>query len=385
MRAATVSIVHSDAMAAGREAADDLLAELGCAPQSVLLFVSSQLDPSRVLAGFTSRLPADVAIAGCSSFAEINSEEGLTSSVTAMGLAGARCASFKVDSLLPDSRKAGRALAEQAKAFEPSLLITFPDGILGNPADYVRGLQDVLGATFPIVGGVAAEHLSFERTHELWNREVITGGAVALAIRGTQAIVTAAKSGFQPVGALRTVTKVEGKNLILELDGEPALRIYKDFLGHAFREQHMIGIEFPLLCVLDVGGNYLDSDDRVNVVRVVRKLDEEKGGLLLSSEISAGMKIRLTCSTQDDLLLAAAQATEEARQKMRSPDVAMIFGCAGRKLVLGSRYQEEIRRAFAAIDPRTPKVGFYTYGELSPVRGVTVCHDETFTVVLLKG
>ena len=167
MRAATVSIVHSDATAAGREAADDLLAELGCAPQSVLLFVSSQLDPSRVLAGFTSRLPADVAIAGCSSFAEINSEEGLTSSVTAMGLAGARCASFKVDSLLPDSRRAGRALAEQAKAFEPSLLITFPDGILGNPADYVRGLQDVLGATFPIVGGVAAEHLSFERTHKL--------------------------------------------------------------------------------------------------------------------------------------------------------------------------------------------------------------------------
>ena len=54
-----------------------------------------------------------------------------------------------------------------------------------------------------------------------------------------------------------------------QLDDQPALRIYKDFLGHAFREQHMIGVEFPLLVVLDVGGNYLDSDERVNVVRVV--------------------------------------------------------------------------------------------------------------------
>lgn len=384
MRAATVSIVHADSLIAGREVADDLLLELGGAPRSVLLFVSSQHDPRQVVAGLTSRLPANVTIVGCSSFAEINSEGGLTSSVTAMGLQGLECASFKVDSLLPDSRRAGRLLAEQVRTFDPSLLITFPDGMQGNPAEYVRGLQDVLGATFPIVGGVASEHLAFECTHEICDREVIAGGAVALAVRGTSAVATAAKSGFQPVGTLRTVTRVQGTNLILELDGEPALKIYKDFLGHAFKNEQTIGIEFPLLVVLDLEGNYLDSDERVNVVRVVRKLDEENGGLLLSSEIAVGMKVRLTCSTSDDLLRAAAHATEEACRKMPSPDVAFLFGCAGRKLIFGSRYQEEILRAFAVIDASVPKVGFYTYGELSPVRDVTICHDETFTVVLLK-
>lgn len=384
MRAATVSIVHSDAARAGRAVADDLIDELGGAPQSVLLFASSQHDPRQVLAGLTSRLPAGVVIAGCSSFAEINSEGGLSSSVTAMGLKGIECASFKVDSLLPDSRRAGQALAEQARAFDPGLLITFPDGMQGSPAEYVRGLQDVLGATFPIVGGVAAEHLAYERTHEFRDREVLSGGAVALAVRGTTAVATAASSGFQPVGTVRTVTRVEGKNLILELDGQPALQIYKDFLGHAFREQEMIGLEFPLLVVLDPSGDYLASDERVNVVRVVRKLDEESGGLLLSSEIVVGMKIRLTCSTKDDLLRAAAQATEEACRKIASPDLALLFGCAGRKLIFGSRYQEEIQRAFAGLDRSVPKVGFYTYGELSPVRDVTLCHDETFTMVLLK-
>lgn len=382
MRAATVSILNSSSMIAGQEVAEGLSLELGGPPRCIIVFISSRHDPQQVLAGLTRRLPQDTVIVGCSSFAEINSEEAVAGSVTAMGMSGIECAAFKVDNVLTDSRNAGRDIARQAQAFDPSVIITFPDGIAGNAAEYVRGMQDVLGATFPIVGGVAAEHLAFERTHEIYGRTVISGGAVALALRGRMTIATAAKSGFQPVGMVRTVTRVEGKNLILEFDHEPALRIYKEFLGHAFGDQQMIGIEFPLLCVPNIGGDYMNSDDQINVVRVVRKLDEERGGLLLSSEIEVGAKIRLTCSTKDDLLDAAVLATEEALRRVPSPELAFIFGCAGRKLNLGARYQEEIRRAFQLLDVHLPKVGFYTYGELSPVRDVTVCHDETFTVAL---
>lgn len=384
MRAVTVSIVHSDSRSAGREVAAELLAELGRSPEAVLLFVSSRLDPREVLAGLTSRLPTEVMIAGCSSFAEINSEEGLSLSVTAMGFAGIECKTFKVSSLLPDSREAGRILAAQVKAFAPSLLITFPDGIVGNSAEYVRGLQDVLGLTFPIIGGVAAEHLCFERTHEICDGEVLSGGAVALAIRGTTALATAAKSGFQPIGAARTVTKTQGPSCILEIDGQPALRLYRDFLGDAAPSPQMIGLEFPLLLVCDPAGNHMESDEQINVVRVVRSLDEEKGALVLGGEIAVGTKIRLTHALKADLLSGAVEAVESARQRVPSPDVAFIFGCAGRKLLLGPHYQEEIQRAFAAIGQTVPKIGFYTYGELSPVHGVTTYHDETFSIALLR-
>lgn len=175
MRAATVSVVHSDPVRAGRDAAAEMLSELGSVPEQVLLFVSSRLDPTEVLAGFTSRLPANVQIAGCSSFAEINSEEGLDQSVTAMGITGLSCTTLKVDSMMPDSRQAGRSIGAQAKELEASLLITFPDGMQGNTAEYIRGIQDILGAEFPIVGGVAAEHLAFQRTNEFYNRECCCG------------------------------------------------------------------------------------------------------------------------------------------------------------------------------------------------------------------
>lgn len=157
MRAFSASIVDPDPASAGRTVAAELLDELGGPPELVLAFVSSRLDPAKALEGLTSRLPASVKIAGCSSFAEINSEEALEGSVTAMGFRDIDCEVLKVDNMGTDSRDAGRRMGLQAQAAGAKLLITFSDGIQGIAADYLRGLQDVLGATFPIVGGVAAE------------------------------------------------------------------------------------------------------------------------------------------------------------------------------------------------------------------------------------
>lgn len=384
MRAFSASIVDPDPASAGRTVAAELLDELGGPPELVLAFVSSRLDPAKALEGLVSRLPASVKIAGCSSFAEINSEEALEGSVTAMGFRDIDCEVLKVDNMGTDSRDAGRRMGLQAQAAGAKLLITFSDGIQGIAADYLRGLQDVLGATFPIVGGVAAEHLTFQATHELWNRQVLVGGAVAVAIRNDFAVATAARSGFQPVGAPRTITAVQGKNLILSLDGQPALKIYKDFLGDSPPNAQMVGIEFPLMIVVELAGDYMLSDEQSNVVRVVRALDEEHGGLVLGGEVSVGMRVRLTRALKDDLLRGSVNATTEAMHKVPSPDVALIFGCAGRKLILGPAYQEEMRRAFAAMPAGIPKIGFYTYGELSPVRDVCTYHDETFTIALLK-
>lgn len=146
----------------------------------------------------------------------------------------------------------------------------------------------------------------------------------------------------------------------------------------------MVGIQFPLLLVFDVAGSHMTSDDRVHVVRVVRSLDEEKGGLLLGGEVAVGMQVRLTRTVKDDLLRGAVEAVEEACKKVPRPDVAFIFGCAGRKLLLGPHYQQEMAGAFARLGREVPKVGFYTYGELSPVHNVTIYHDETFTIALVK-
>jgi hypothetical protein len=386
MYAQTVSIVHEDAHQAGRQTAAELLAQMGRPPDVVLAFVTSRHAPERALEGLWSLLPARTRLLGCSSFAEIGTEGAVAGSVTAMGIAFERVewATFKLEHHEADgsSTTAGRRLGERIAGFHPKLVILLPDGVTINSTKLVRALQQALGPQCPVVGGVASEGLRLERTFELFDREVLEGGVVALALRGPVTLATSARAGFQPVGVTRTCTRVEDDELILELDGESALGLYKGLLGPDVAGRPNIGTEFPLAIIEGTGGDYMASDERSQVIRRVRRLDEARGALLCS-DVYEGARVRMTRATKRDLVAAATSAAVRARHALPNAKLGLCFDCAGRRLVLGGRYQEEIRSAFAALDPELPKIGFYTYGEIAPVDGTNMVHDETFTLALV--
>lgn len=386
VRGLTASIVHEDPYMAGRDTAAEILAGLGASPDVILTFVSSRNAPERVLEGMWSRLSPKTRILGCSSYAEITAEDAVTGSVTAMGLSlgGVDHALFAIDCPSPAaSHEAGRALGGRMLGFDPGLVIVLADGVTVNSPKLIRGMQDVLGATRPIVGGVSADRLELDRTFELLDREVLRGGVVALALRGPLDLATSSKAGFQPVGVERTCTRVEDERLILELDGVSALKLYEEMLGPDSTSRPNIGAEFPLAIVHGPAGDYMSSDDRSQVLRVVWRLDQERGGLLCGGDVHTGAKVRMTSAAKDDLVTAATLAIEEVKRKVPAPAFALLFSCAGRKLVLGSRYHEEIRGAFGALGPEVPRIGFYTYGEIAPVGGVTRFHAETFTAMFV--
>jgi hypothetical protein len=387
MYAQTVSIVHEDAHQAGRQTAAELLAQMIRPPDVVLAFVTSRHAPQQALDGLWSLLPPRTRLLGCSSFAEIGTEEATAGSVTLMGIAFERVewATFKLDAdqVRGSSTTAGRALGERIAGFRPKLVLLLLDGMTVNSTKLVRALQEPLGPGCPVIGGVASEGLQFVRTFELFDREVLEGGVVALALRGPVTLATSARAGFQPVGVTRTCTRVEDDRLILELDGESALGLYKGFLGPDVAGRPNIGAEFPLALIEGTGGDYMASDERSQVIRGVRRLDEARGALLCGGDVHEGAKVRMTRATKGDLIAAAASAAAQAQRALPNAKLGLCFDCAGRRLVLGGRYQEEIRDAFAALDPKLPKIGFYTYGEIAPVDGTNMVHDETFTLALV--
>ncbi len=134
IRAKTVSIVSDDAFSAGQECA-------------------TKYNHSQVLDGIYSVLP-NVQLAGCSSYAEINSEEGLTHSATAMGLKldQIEFKIFQIEDVKEDSHSAGRDFGAEVLGFEPNLLIVFPDGLRCNGTQFLLGLQEVLGKLSPVQG-----------------------------------------------------------------------------------------------------------------------------------------------------------------------------------------------------------------------------------------
>jgi hypothetical protein len=385
IRAKTASIVHHDPCEAGRELAEELLQQLGGPPALALLFVSTQLDPAKVLAGLRELLPT-TRVVGCSSYAEINSSEALSGSATAMGLS---FTDIEFQTFMHDGGgepfAAGARFAESVAAFSPNLLILFPDGLAYNCTQLLLGIQSVLGPRFPIVGGIAADDAKFERTWQLFDERCLTGAVVGVALRGPVELVTSARCGWRPVGTTRTATKVVDGNVLLELDGKPALDFYRDYLGDRWSEMPVVAVEFPVGIVGGtIGSQRMESDNEILLLRAIKGVDEQRGAILFGGDLPEGAALRMTRASKDDVIAGADTAGAEVLARMPAPSLALVFDCMARKLALGPRYKDEVRATFAALGPDLPKVGFHTFGELSPVDGVTMHHDETFTIALLR-
>ncbi|MDI3290019.1 FIST N-terminal domain-containing protein [Polyangium sp. 15x6] len=387
IEASTVSIVHDDARRAGRDAADELIDVMGGRPDFVLLFGSAKYDGRAVLDGLRGRLGSDVRIAGCSSFAEIDDSGGLTESVTAMGLrlGGALRVTPLADvSNDGDDRALGRRLGERARALDPSLLLVFYDSLRVNGPHVLHGLHDVLGATFPMVGGGAGDLGQFVRAYQIADGEVLSGGASVVVFSGPIRIATAARSGWIPVGGEHRITGVEKGNVVRTIDDRPALELYQEYLGARAAAVASVAVEFPLAVVGGLEGTCRPAEGEIAVLRAVAGIDTQRKALILGGDLPEGTIVRMTTGTRDDVIRAAEVATERALRALPNPSCALLFDCMARKLVLGTRYRDELNKPLERLGS-IPKAGFYTHGELSPVDGVCMCHNETFTIALLEG
>lgn len=386
LKASTVSIVHDDAAQAGRELADELLDVMGGRPDLVLLLVSAKYEAQKVVDAVVSRLGAEVRIAGCSSFAEINEEGGTTESITALGIkVGGDLRVETISALVGDgdSRSLGKTLGEQARSLNPSLLVVFPDGLRVNGTDLLLGLQDVLGASIPVVGGGAGD-FDYAKTHQIHNGAVFSTGAVAAVFSGPLQVVTAARSGWTPVGTTHRVNRIEKGNIVLEIDGHPALELYEKYLGDRASGMPAVSVEFPLGVVGGIRGTQKPPEGEMTLLRAVNGVDKERKALLLGGDLSEGAEVRMTTATKDEVIRGAMDATTRATSALPDASCALLFDCMARKLLLGPRYRSELTKSFEKLG-NIPKMGFYTFGELSPVQGTSMCHNATFTIALLKG
>jgi hypothetical protein len=70
----------------------------------------------------------------------------------------------------------------------------------------------------------------------------------------------------------------------------------------------------------------------------------------------------------------------------KAPEAALIFSCAARKLLLGTRTAEEVGIVREILGDKLPVCGFYGYGEIGPLPGSSDAasyHNETFVCLLV--
>lgn len=354
---------------------------LGEAARLVLVFGSGRLLESGAVTSLQARYP-NARLFGCSTAGEIQGTQVRDGSLvaTAIQFASTRFESARVDiALFPDSGAAGRALAAGLSHSGLRHVIVLSDGLHVNGSELVAGLTAGLPTGVALTGGLSADGADFRRTLVLCDGEAREGAVVALGFYGERLRVGyGSLGGWDSFGPERMITRSVG-NVLFELDGRPALDLYRSYLGEHAAQLPASGLLFPL----NVRGQ--TSGDAV--VRTILGIDETAGSLTFAGDVPQGSWARLMMANFDRLIDGAAQAARVCDTGLHQsrPELALLISCVGRKLLLQQRIEEEVEAVREVLGPQTPLAGFYSYGEISPFNASARCelHNQTMTITTL--
>jgi hypothetical protein len=319
---------------------------------------------------------------GCSTAGEIYGTEVTDETLVATAIAFEHTriqgASLRLDEV-SDSYRAGERLAKSLPHESLVHVLVISDGQNANGSALVAGLTEHLPAGVTLTGGLAGDGDRFQETLVQWDAAPAPDVIAVLGLYGDRLKVGfGSLGGWDAFGPERVVTRSEG-NILYELDGQPALALYKKYLGEHAKELPASGLLFPLS---------LKTDGSESVVRTILGINEAQQSLTFAGDLPEGGYARLMKANFDRLIdgaVGAAQTSFEALGK-HSPELALLISCVGRKLVLKQRIEEEVEGVQDVLGRETVLAGFYSYGEISPFTPSAKCelHNQTMTITTLS-
>jgi hypothetical protein len=273
---------------------------------------------------------------------------------------------------------AGRMLAERLADPELRSVIVLSDGLRVNGSELVRGLGSALPDSVVVTGGLAGDGDRFTRTWVIVDGEPRAGWVSAVGICGTALRVGhGSQGGWSIFGPERRITRSEG-NVLYELDGKPALSLYKSYLGELASGLPATALLFPLA----VRANRGDE----GVVRTILAVDEGLQSMTFAGDVPEGSLAQLMMGNLDRLVAGAAEAASASAvpQRAGADSLAIAISCVGRRLLMSERTEEETAASLGVLPLGARQIGFYSYGELSPgADGFCDLHNQTMTMTTI--
>lgn len=350
----------------------------GFDPDIILLFISPNFKESQeYVYQIKERFPK-ATITGCSTSGEICGTEVTDASIVFNALVfnttKHMLESIKINDS-SSSEDAGLQLRQALDAPDLKHILVFSDGLNVNGADLVLGMNKVENLDVTITGGLAADGSDFENTFVINEGKITDKEILGLGFYGKDLkIGYGSKGGWDSFGVERLVTKSD-KNILYELDGQPALKLYKSFLGFEAENLPASGLLFPLSIRTELG--------ELPVVRTILSIDEEKQSLTFAGNIPEGAYARLMNANVDHLIDGAELSAKISKEKnSEDADFALLISCVGRRLVLNQLIEEEVEAVREVLGEKPKIGGFYSYGELAPFGDSIPCqlHNQTMTI-----
>ncbi|MCW5661284.1 MAG: FIST C-terminal domain-containing protein [Burkholderiaceae bacterium] len=212
---------------------------------------------------------------------------------------------------------------------------------------------------------------------------VFEGGLSGVAFSADVALVSRVTQGCQPMGRPRRISSAE-RNLVLELDGQPALPVLLDELGVDLSDpaRAVVALRRTLVGLTDEGdaalarGGQFGADTRV---RHLIGVDPNRAAIAIADSAEVGSQLAFCTrdveAARRDLVRICSEVREEAESSVavagnetlaapRRIAGAIYVSCTGRggaHFGAPSAELQTVRRALGDV----PLVGFYAAGEIA--------------------
>lgn len=364
----------------------DLAPVAAVVPQLVFVFSSAGILSDPATAEALQATFPDAEIIGCSTAGEI-SDVGVSDDscvVTGVHFDDPACFSVAVAELgdMASSVVAGAELGGLLAADDLHAVIVLSQGVEVNGSALIDGIRSAVGPDVIVTGGLAGDAGAFERTFTYRNGDVSDRSVIGVGLRGdTVRVAHGSFGGWSTFGPTRKVTRSDG-NVLYELDGKPALEVYKSYLGDYATDLPASGLLFPFALLNDAASES-------GIIRTLLGVDEAAGSLTMAGDVPEGGYVKLMHADTDGLVAGAERAAEACAQMLadRTDDTSrdgltLLVSCIGRKLVMGGMVDEEVEAVGEVFAHASTLAGFYSYGEISPLVASTDCrlHNQTMTI-----
>lgn len=352
----------------------------GRRPRAGVLVAGVEYDHAQVLEALQGAFPG-LPLVGCTTAGEMASAVGFSDDSLALMLFCSEQLAFGAGQGLGLSRDPETAVAQalgMARASLPGpeqLCLVFCEGVSAPAHSAVQSLNRRVAGGCAVFGGVAAHpwHIETE-TRQFCNGQVLEDAIVVLLVQGPIRFRFSVCNSWQPVGQRAPVVETAGSEVRV-IGDKPALDFYRHYLGP---HSHPV-LEFPLAV-------HSPESSRFYILAPLGH-DEETGGVRFAVPVQEGQIVQLTEVTRERMI-SDMRRTLKAESLLADdwqPSAGLIFSCATRKHILGTQTTEEIKLLQAHMPPGTALMGFYSFGEISPLEAgrQSLLHNCTFITLLL--
>lgn len=355
----------------------------------IMAFCSPQFkDNPNIFTELSSLYPKSTII-GCSTSGEIYDDQIFDLSISCAAI---RFETAKIKMVFQtienpsQSFMVGQSLGQSLQGPELQGIVVLSDGLLANGSLMASGLNSVVDSKkVSISGGLAGDGNLFQSTWILHSGKVHSHSVVAVGFYGENLFIsTSSRGGWDIFGPERLITR-SVDNIVYEIDGRPALDLYKEYLGEKAKDLPSSGLLFPI----QIREN---SGMEKRLVRTILSVDEKTKALNFAGNVPTGYLVQLMRANFERVIDGAGEAAEIINNRVKtqlgapaldSPSFCLAVSCVGRRLVLGARSEEEIELLKGNLGQKTSIIGFYSYGELASTKQNEPCdlHNQTMTLM----